>query len=367
MANKNYYDILGIGKTASADDIKRAYRKLAAEHHPDRGGDGERFKEINEAYQVLSDSTKRGQYDQYGQTFDQAQRNGGFGGGNGPFGGFDFSGFGGMGGGANGVEFDFGDIFSDLFGGQAQRQQRRNRGVDLEMPVTITFEQAAFGVEKELTLEKKNTCDRCEGKGAEPDTKIIICPKCHGQGQIRTQRRTILGTIQSAMVCDRCEGSGKIPETPCTKCKGSGVIRGQKTIKVNIPAGIDDNQRIRVRGEGEAGYRGEPAGDLYILVRVQPSPNFKREGFNVYKDVEVSYSQAALGTTIETATIDGEVKIKVAPGTQPGTVLRVGGKGIPHLNRGGRGDMFVTINIAVPKKLSKRQKELLKQLDEENE
>ena len=368
---KSYYEILGVAKGANADEIKRAYRKMAGEHHPDRGGDATRFKEINEAYQVLSDNTKRSQYDQYGQTFDQAQRQGsaspgaagGFGGANGPFGGFDFSGFGG-GSGQGGIEFDFGDVFSDIFGGGSARQERRNRGVDLEMPLTISFEEAAFGVEKQITLEKKDKCPRCAGQGAEPGTKIITCPKCHGQGQIRTSRRTILGTIQSATVCDRCEGSGKIPETPCTQCKGSGAIRAQKNITVKIPAGIDDNQQIRVKSEGEAGYRGSENGDLYILVRVQPSSEFKREGFAVYKDAEINFSQAALGTAIEVRAIDGQVKIKTPAGTQSGTVFKVSGKGIPHLNRSGRGDMFVTVNIVVPKKLSKRQKELLKELEE---
>ena len=254
----NYYDVLGVTKGASADDIKRAYRKMAGEHHPDRGGDAARFKEINEAYQVLSDQTKRSQYDQYGQTFDQAQRQGqrpgGAGGqyGGNPFGGFDFNG-GGFG--QGGVEFDFGDIFSNIFNGGANPQsaERRNRGVDLEMPLTISFEEAAFGLEKEITLEKKNKCPRCSGSGAEPGTKVITCPKCHGQGQIKTSRRTILGTIQSSAICDRCEGTGKIPETPCKECKGSGNIRSKKTLHVKIPAGIDNGQRIRVSGEGEAG------------------------------------------------------------------------------------------------------------------
>ena len=360
---KNYYETLGVAKGASADDIKRAYRKLAAEHHPDRGGSAERFKEINEAYQVLSDSGKRAQYDQFGATFNQGAGSGGFGGGaGGPFGGFDFSGFGGQ-----GVEFDFGDIFSDLFGGAAAREARRSRGIDLEMPLTISFEEAAFGVEKDLVLEKKDKCERCSGSGAEPDSKVITCPKCHGQGQIKTTRRTILGTMSSSVVCDRCEGAGKIPENPCTQCKGSGVQRRQKTVKVKIPAGIDDGQRIRVKGEGEAGYRGSENGDLYIFIRVQPDPRFRRAGSDLFKEIAVSFAQAALGTTIETPTIDGNVKIKVPAGTQPGTVLRVGGRGIPHLNRGGRGDLFVTVNVDVPKKLSKRQKELLKELEEAGE
>lgn len=362
---KNYYDILGVAKSASADEIKRAYRKLAAEHHPDRGGNAEQFKQISEAYQVLSDSSKRSQYDRFGQTYEQAGRQGGFGGGGagfdpfGGFGGFNAQGFGG----GSGVEFDFGDIFSDLFGGGADRQARRNRGVDLEMPLRITFEEASFGAEKEIELEKKNQCPRCSGSGAEPETKIITCPKCHGQGHIKTTRRTILGTIASSEVCDRCEGTGKVPEKPCSECKGSGVKRGKKTIKVKIPAGIDNGQRIRVSGEGEAGYRGSANGDLYILIEVSANPNFRRQGFDIYKDAEISFSDAALGTVLQTPTIDGDVKIKIPSGTQPGKVFRVSGKGVPHLNRSGRGDMYVTVKVRVPTKLSRKQKDVLKDFD----
>lgn len=365
MASKNYYDILGVPKSASADEIKRAYRKLAGEHHPDRGGSDVRFKEINEAYQVLSDQTKRSQYDQYGQTFDQAQRQGGFSGGGpfgGPFGAGGFDPFSGAYGG--GAEFDFGDIFSNIFGGGAGAGERRNRGVDLEMPLRISFEEAAFGVKKEISLEKKNTCERCGGQGAEPGTKVITCPKCHGQGQIKTTRRTILGNIQTSMVCDRCQGQGKVPETPCKECNGTGIKRGTKKITVSVPAGIDNGQRIRVRGEGEAGYRGSENGDLYIAIEVIPNPQFERRGSDVYKKEEITFAQAALGTTLETKSIDGNVKIKIPAGTQPGKVFRVSGKGIPHLNRPGRGDMLVTVNIKVPNKLSKRQKELLKEFGE---
>lgn len=357
---KNFYDVLGVSKSASQDEIKRAYRKLAGEHHPDRGGQHDRFKEINEAYQVLSDTTKRSQYDQYGQTFEQAQRQGGGAYGGNPFGGFDY--------GAAGVEFDFGDIFSNIFGGGAQggpeAAERRNRGVDLEMPLRITFEQAAFGLEKEITLEKRNKCPKCEGSGAEPGTKVITCPKCHGQGSIRTTRRTILGTIQSSAICDRCEGMGKIPETPCKECKGTGAIRSNKKIKISVPAGIDNGQRIRVKGEGEAGYRGSENGDLYIQVTVEPSKIFKREGFDLFKDEQIGFPQAALGTTIETKTLDGTVKIKIPAGTQSGKVFRVAGHGIQHLNRSGKGDLFVTVRVNTPENLSKKQKELLKQLEE---
>lgn len=356
---QDFYQTLGLKKGASADDIKRAYRKMAGENHPDRGGDAEKFKTINEAYQVLSDPQKRSQYDQYGQTFDQAQRAGGF---NPGAGGNPFEGFGGFG--AGGIDFDMGDIFSDIFGGQQQRAERQVRGVDLEMPLTISFEEAAFGVEKTVELEKKRKCERCGGNGAEPGTKVITCPTCHGQGAIRSQRRTIFGTVQSQVTCERCEGQGKIPETPCTECKGTGVKRSRKPVQFSVPAGIDDGQRIRITGEGEAGYRGTGNGDLYLNIRVTPSTVFKREGADLYRDEDVSFVQAALGDTIAVPTLDGEVKIKVPNGTQSGKVFRVSGKGVQKLGHSGRGDLFVTVNVHVPEKLSRKQKEYLKGFEE---
>jgi molecular chaperone DnaJ len=253
MMAENYYDILGVSKSASADEIKKAYRKLAHQYHPDKGvGNEDKFKQVNEAYQVLSNTEKRSQYDQYGQTFEQAQRNGGgFGGQGNPFGGFDFGG----GFGQGGVEFDLGDIFGDIFGGRSERAARRSRGVDLEMPLTIEFDEAVFGVEKTVTIEKKDKCPTCHGSGAEPGTKVSTCPVCHGQGQIRTQRRTIFGNIASNATCERCEGDGKVPEKPCHTCKGSGITRQEKTLQIKIPAGIDNGQRIRINGEGVAKLR----------------------------------------------------------------------------------------------------------------
>ncbi len=371
---KSFYDVLGVPKSASADDIRRAYRKLAGENHPDRGGSAEKFKEVNEAYQVLSDPAKRSQYDQYGQTFDQAQRSGGAGagfGGQNPFGGgFDFSqGFGGGNPfGAGGVEFDLGDMFSDIFGGGRTSSggvDRRTRGVDLEMPLTVTFEQAAFGADREISLEKKNTCETCKGTGAEVGSKVVTCPKCHGVGQIKTQRRTILGTVNTSSVCDQCDGLGKIPEKPCHTCKGSGVLRGEKKITVKIPAGINDGQRIRLTGEGEAGYRGSQAGDLYILIRVSPSKVFRRENFDLYADLPLTFSQAALGATVEVATLSGKENLKVGAGTQPGKVFKLSGHGVQRLGHHGHGDLYVTAVVKVPEKLSKKQKELLKQLQDE--
>jgi molecular chaperone DnaJ len=366
---KDYYEVLGVPKTATQDEIKKAYRKLAHKHHPDKGGsDQEKFKEVNEAYQVLSDAEKRGQYDQYGQTFEDAQRNGGgpgfggFGQGGNPFGagGFDFSGFGG----GQGVEFDLGDIFGDIFGSQRSRQARRERGIDLEMPLTISFEEAVFGVEKTLTLEKKDACRTCEGSGAKPGTKVITCPTCHGQGQIRTTRQTVFGNVASSTTCDNCDGSGQIPEDPCDACKGKGILRQEKTIEVKIPAGIDDGQRVRINGEGELGYRGSKPGDLYLSVRVKPHKEFKREGSNLYKDLPVSFTQATLGTKIKLETLDGEIELKIPSGTQPGKILRVNGKGVPFINSSRRGDLFITVRVVIPNKLSKQETELIKKLGE---
>lgn len=362
MANKNFYDVLGVNKSASADEIKKAYRKLAHQYHPDKGqGNEDKFKEVNEAYQVLSNAEKRGQYDQYGQTFEQAQASGaGFGGQGNPFEGFQ----GGFGGQNGGMEWDLGDIFGDIFGMRDQRAARRTRGIDLEMEIVLKFEEAVFGVEKNLDIEKKDKCPTCKGDGAEPGTKVVTCPKCHGQGQIRTQRRTIFGNIQSSVSCDRCDGFGKIPESPCHTCKGQGVLRQKKTLQVKIPAGIDNGQRIRISAEGEVGYRGTSPGDLYLAVRVAPHPDFKRDGYNLYRDIPVSFAQAALGAKTHVQTLDGEIELKIPPGTQGGKVFRVAGRGVPHINSSRRGDLFVTARVIVPSKLNKKETELLQKLAE---
>ncbi len=370
---KNYYDILGVSKTASDSEIKRAFRKKAHEHHPDKGnGDVTKFKEVNEAYQVLSNSEKRKQYDTHGQTFEQAQRNGqGFGGygqaGGNPFGGFSAEGGSPFGGGfgQGEVEFDIGDIFGDIFGGRSERPPGRSRGIDLEMGLTISFEEAVFGVTKNIILEKKDKCKACDGSGAEKGTKVVTCPKCHGQGQILTQRRTIFGTIQSRVACDRCEGQGKIAEKPCKICGGSGVSRQEKTIEVKIPAGIDNGQRIRISGEGEAGYRGSTPGDLYLVITVLTHKEFKRDGFDLYKELPVSFTQAALGAKIEVNTLDGKIELKIPAGTQPGAVFKVKGKGVYNINGRGRGDLFITARVIIPNKLSKKEKQLLQEVAKE--
>lgn len=372
IMSKDFYEILGVSKSSSQDEIKRAYRKKAHEFHPDKGGGNtEKFKAVNEAYQVLGDEQKRKQYDQFGENFQQA---GGFSGGAGspfggnyggnPFGGgtWDFGNF--AGGGDFG--FDLGDIFGDIFGGQQQRASRRSRGIDLEMGLTVEFQEAVFGTTKTITLEKQDACKVCSGSGAEPGSKINTCPKCHGQGQIRTQRRTIFGVIASNVSCDRCQGQGKVPEAPCKTCGGSGIKRQEKTIEVKIPAGIDNGQRIRVAGEGEAGYRGSSPGDLFLLVKVLTNKNFARDGFNLLKDLPISFTQAALGAKINLSTLDGEIELKIPAGTQSGTVFKIRGKGVPYLNQPGRrGDLLIAAHVVIPKKLSKREKELLQDIAKE--
>ena len=363
---QDFYSTLGINKSASTDEVKRAYRRLAHQFHPDKNkGNEQKFKEVNEAYQVLSDEEKRRQYDQYGQTFDQAQRSGqgfsGFGGaGNGadPFG--NFGGFS-----QGNIEFDLGDIFGDLFGGGRQQARAHSRGADIETVIDLTFSEAVFGAEKTISLEKQDHCATCNGSGAAQGSKIITCPKCNGNGQIRILRRTMFGQMESRATCDRCEGEGKTAEEVCPVCRGSGIHKQKKTIQVKIPAGIDQGQRIRVAGEGEAGLRSNPAGDLYLIARIQKSKDFKRNGFDLLKDLSVSFTQAALGAKIKLNILEGEIELHVPSGTQAGSVLRVKGKGVPHLQARGRGDLLVTVLVAVPNKLSKKEKDLLRQLAKE--
>ena len=351
MANKDYYEVLGLQKGVSDDEIKRAFRKLAVKYHPDRNQGNaeaeEKFKEINEAYQILSDPEKRAKYDQFGSAaFDGT---GGFnGGGFGGFDGFDMGGF--------------GDIFESFFGGGGGSSRRRNgpvRGNDIEYTVTLTFEEAVFGVEKEISVTRSENCEHCNGSGAEPGTNVKTCPTCGGSGQVRVQRQTPLGSFVSTSTCDHCHGSGKITETPCKECRGKGHIRKTRKIKVNIPAGVDTGNVMPLRGQGEHGLRGGSPGDLYVKINVTPSKTFTRKGNDVYIDAHISMAKAALGTEITVATVDGNVKYTVPAGTQSGTMFRLKGKGIQRVNSSGKGDQYVKVIVDIPKSLNKAQEEAL--------
>ena len=355
MAEKrDYYEVLGVSKGASEDELKKAYRKLAKENHPDlHPGDKEceaRFKEINEAYEVLSDSDKRAKYDQFGHAaFDPNQ---GFGGGG--FGGFEgFGGFGDI----------FGDIFSGFggFGGGGRNPNAPRKGDNLRATVNIKFEEAAFGVKKEVFVAKVEQCPDCKGTGCAEGTTAEVCPDCKGTGSVKTTQRTPFGMVQSTGQCPKCKGRGKIIHTPCKSCRGVGSVRRQHKITVSVPAGIDDGQTISLRGQGNAGINGGPAGDLLITVLVQPHARFERDGASILLEQEVSFAQAALGSEIEVPTLDGKVKLNIPEGTQPGSVFRLKGKGVPYLRANGRGDQFVTVKVAVPKNMSSAQKEALRQ------
>ncbi|MBI1908416.1 molecular chaperone DnaJ [Candidatus Uhrbacteria bacterium] len=345
---KDYYAMLGITKSASQDEIKAAFRKLAHQHHPDKGGDEAKFKEINEAYQILGDEKKRAQYDQFGGA--AVDGTGNFNGGFGGFGqGFDPSMFG-----------DLGDILGGMFGGMGGGT-RRARGGDIAVDVALSFKEAVFGVEKEIPLNKSFACDRCGGVGAEPGTGMKKCHTCNGQGYTVGAQRTVFGTMQTRSACGTCHGRGEIPEKPCSTCSGSGVVHTRKTIRVDIPPGVEDGVQIRVRGQGEAiGAAGEP-GDLYLQVHVQSDPRFTREGATIYVTKPVGFTQAALGDEVEVDTVDGKVSMKIPPGTQSGDELRLRGKGVA-IGRG-RGDQIVVIQVVTPKKLGRKERELLEALN----
>ncbi len=354
MAKRDYYEILGVGKNASADEIKKAFRRLAVQHHPDKeGGDETKFKEINEAYEVLKDSSKRQRYDQFGH----AGVGGAAGGGN------PFEGFSGQG---QNVNFDFGDlglgdIFGSFFGGQTGgRQRRQARGRDVEVAVETTFEQAVFGTEADLSLALEDACEHCKGSTVEPGHELKSCDECGGSGQVTRVMRTVFGNIQQASVCQKCKGAGKIPEKVCGVCHGKGTQRKTQRISLKIPAGIDDGATIRLREHGEAIANG-PKGDLYVNVRVKPHKKFTREGDLILSEEIVGMVDAALGTEIDVETVDGPVRMKIPPGTQSGTDFKLSSHGVPHLRRETRGPHIVTISVETPTKLSKRQQELLQE------
>ena len=359
MADKrDYYEVLGLQKGASEDEIKKAYRRVAKECHPDlHPGDKDaeaRFKEANEAYGVLSDPDKKAKYDQFG------------------FAGVDPN-FGAGGGGFTGDFGDLGDIFGDIFSGfgfggfsgGASRSASRTgpqRGESLRVRLAIAFEEAAFGCQKEINVARVDQCPDCKGTGCAPGTTAEVCPDCKGSGTVRTQQRTAFGVFQSTNPCSRCGGTGKVIHTPCSKCRGIGQIRVQKKLSVSIPAGIDNGETISRRGQGNAGKNGGPAGDLLVTIQVRPSPIFQREGNNLYMETSVNFVQAALGTEIQVPTLDGDVSLTIPEGTQTGSVFRLRGKGVPSLRGGGRGDQYVTVNLETPKNMNARQKELMREL-----
>lgn len=355
MSKRDYYEVLGVSKTATQDELKKAYRKLARKYHPDLNKDNpeaaEKFKECNEAYSVLSDEQKRARYDQFGP---EAFENGGMGGGPGAGG---FGGFGGFGG--SGME----DIFDMFFGGQGRGGRSNNagpqRGADLRYDMEITFEEAAFGVEKEISLKRAERCEHCHGEGAEPGSKVETCPECHGSGYVRFTQNTMFGQMVNERPCSRCHGEGKIISNPCKECGGSGTVKKTKKLKVKIPAGVDNGSRLRVGGEGEAGLKGGPSGDLYVYLYVKPHKFFERDGTTVLCEVPINIVQATLGAEIKVPTLDGQVTMKVPEGTQPGKVMRLKGKGIPSLRGGGRGDQLVRMKVVVPTKLNDKQKDAL--------
>lgn len=356
MAKQDFYDILGVSRDASQDEIKKAYRRLAREYHPDVNKEPdaeERFKEINEAYRILSDPDSRRQYDQFGHA---AFENGGAGGqGFGGFGGFGDFGFGGF--------EDLGDIFADMFfgGGSTSSQRRPHKGADLRYNLTIEFEEAAFGAEKTIEIPRTEICSHCHGNQAEPGTPLKTCPDCSGTGQVRSVQRTPFGAIQTSRTCSRCGGDGKIYEKACTVCHGSGRVRKTRKITVKIPAGINDGQVVRVGGQGEAGSHGGPYGDLLVVVSVKPHKIFTRQGNDIICEVPITFVQAALGDEIEVPTLEGSVKMRIAEGTQSGRVMRLRGKGVADVRGFGRGDQLVKIRVVTPTKLNSKQKQILRE------
>ncbi len=352
---RDYYEVLGIKKGASDDEIKKAYRQLAKKYHPDMNpgdkGAEAKFKEVNEAYEVLSDPEKRSRYDQFGH----AGVDPNFGAGYGQYGGA-------------GMDFDLGDIFGSFFGGGfgggARNRNGPRRGSSIQETVTVSFEEAVFGCEKEITVSRSETCSTCGGNGCKPGTTPEVCPRCGGTGTVKAQQRTPFGVMQTSQECPNCHGKGKIIHQPCSDCGGTGKVRKPKRINVTIPAGIDNGQTLSLRGLGNAGSNGGPAGDLLVTVSVRPHARFKREGNAIYSTEHISVAQAILGTNLEVETLDGRVKYSVPEGTQSGTVFRLKGKGVPNIRGSFRGDQFVTVVVDIPSNLNSEQKELLRKFDE---
>lgn len=364
MDKRDYYEVLGLSKSASDSDIKKAYRKLAKKYHPDANPDNKeaevKFKEVTEAYEVLSDADKRAAYDRYGHAAFEQGGAGGFGG---------FSGFGGF----DSGDIDLSDILNGMFGGGfggfgggGRRPRGPRPGKDIHQTLRVTFEEAAFGCEKELTISTAETCKTCHGSKAKPGTEATTCSKCKGTGRIVVQQRTIMGMMQTEQTCDVCHGEGKVIKEPCTTCQGQGKVRVSKKITVTIPAGIDNEQTLRLSGKGEVGDVGAPAGDLLVTVIVASHPVFERRGNDVHMRMPISFVQAALGAELSIPTLDGNVKFTIQPGTQTSTTFRLQGKGIPDIrNSKRRGNQYVEVQIVVPKNLSEKQKALLKEFEPE--
>ena len=357
---RDFYEVMGVPKNASEDEIKKAYRKLAKKYHPDLNpGDKEaeaKFKEVNEAYEVLSDRDKRARYDQFGHAGVDPNYGAGAAGGGSPF----------------GQDIDLGDIFSSFFGGVFGGGRRQNpnaprRGADTEAVLTISFEEAAKGCTKKVTYQNIDTCKECGGSGAQKGTSPKTCPTCNGTGQVHINQRTPFGVMQTSRTCDRCGGSGRIIDNPCRACSGNGRVRASKTVEVTIPAGINDDQVLNVPRHGNAGINGGPAGDLHVYISVRPHTIFERRGDDIWCEMPLTFTQAALGAEVTVPTLDGKVAYTVHEGTQPGDVFKLKGKGVPHLNGRGRGDQFVKVTIEVPKNLSSRQKEILREFDQQAE
>lgn len=364
MAKRDYYEALGVARDASQEEIKRAYRRLAKQYHPDLNKDGgstDKFKEVAEAYEVLSDPEKRAQYDRFGHV--------------GPEQGFDFDirdfrrareAF---------DEFGFGrsafDEIFDLFFGEglrtsrtrARRKSRARRGEDLEYRLQLSLEDVAFGTKLRITVPRYIPCERCGGQGVEPGTKVEVCPSCNGTGQVEYSYQTMLGSFVNVRACERCGGTGEIISNPCARCRGRGRLKEKSKVSISIPAGVDNGSRLRLAGEGNAGQNGGPPGDLYIIVEVKPHHTFQRKEDDLYCEVPLKFTQAALGTKLEVPTLEGAEQIKVPPGTQSGTIFRLKGKGIPHLRGHGRGDQFVRVKVLIPASLTREQKQLLQELD----
>jgi molecular chaperone DnaJ len=350
MTDRDYYEILGVPRSASSDDLKAAFRKMARQYHPDvnKAPDAEeRFKEVNEAYAVLSDPDKRAAYDRYGHA-----------GVRGPGGGVDFN-----------VDFsDFADIFGDLFGfggfGRSSRRSRNvpRRGGDLQYRLDLNFEEAVFGAEKEIEITRDEACATCNGTGSEPGTSPVRCKTCNGSGEVRQVRQTILGSMVQVTTCPTCNGQGEIIETPCHTCQGRGQVRRTRKKVVSVPAGVDTNTQIRLAGEGQPGINGGPNGNLYIVINVKPHKYFRRRDYDILMDLNVNVAQAVLGAEVEIPTVDGQATLKIPAGTQPGKVLHMRGKGVPHLRSNGRGDQLVIVNVEIPTRLNQEQRQLFEQL-----